>query len=77
MFSMLSPNHEPLPPPTPLDPPPVSSFDTDQIGVVRELHDGVMRVWLSGMRPTYRRAVKGRTGLVARSVPPTARHRAA
>jgi hypothetical protein len=76
MFSTLTPNHEPHHE-VPLDPPPVSSFDTDQSGVVRELQDGVIRVWLSSMRPTYRRAVKGRTGLTALSVLPTARHRAA
>lgn len=76
MFSTFTPNHEPHHD-VPLESPPVSSFDTDQSGAVRELHDGVIRVWLSSMRPSYRRAVKGRTGLGGLSIVPSGRHRAA
>jgi hypothetical protein len=77
MFSMLNPHLEPLPPSPPLEPPPISSCDTDQSGALRELHDGVIRLWLSSMRPSYRRAVKGRTGLGDLSLVPSGRHRAA
>lgn len=46
------------------EPPPVSSFLTDQGEKLRELNDGVIRVWLSSISPLYRRVVKGRTGLI-------------
>ncbi|UTT62446.1 hypothetical protein [Microcella humidisoli] len=43
------------------EPPPVAAFATDQYDVARDQFDGVMRQWLSSIRPTYRRAVRGRT----------------
>lgn len=61
-----------------VEPPPVSSFETHQSEAVRAQHDGVIRRWLSSMRPLYRHAVKGRTGLVSGAfVLPQSRHRAA
>jgi hypothetical protein len=61
-----------------IEPPPVSSCDTDQSDALRAQHDGVMTRWLSSMRPLYRRSVRGRTGLIAVAlVTPPPRHRAA
>lgn len=43
------------------EPPPVGAFGTKQSDSGRDDLDRVVRVWLSSIRPTYRRAVRGRS----------------
>lgn len=45
--------------------PPVAAFDTAQYGASCDDLDGVIRVWLSSIRPSYRRPVRGRSSLHA------------
>lgn len=50
---------------TPIDPmaepPPVGAFSTEQGESARDDLDRVVRIWLSSIRPNYRRAVRGRS----------------
>ncbi|MFN4000843.1 hypothetical protein [Microcella sp.] len=43
------------------EPPPVGAFSTEQSETARDDLDRVVRIWLSSIRPNYRRAVRGRS----------------
>lgn len=59
------------------DPAPVAAFETDQYDETRTGLDSVMRRWMSSIRRTYRRPIRGRsTLLIVGDLPGRGRHRA-
>ncbi len=59
-------------------PPSVPAMQGDQQGVLRDDQQDVLDLWLSSIRSTYRRSVRGRTSLMPfQSRSHAARHRAA
>jgi hypothetical protein len=59
------------------EPPPVPACETDEHDSSRNDLDGVMRQWLSSIRPSYRRQVSGRSTLQRKPPAPVrGRHRA-
>lgn len=51
------------------EPPPQSAVGGDQHDAQNDDLDGVLRLWLSSIRPTYRRSVRGRSTLRAVAAP--------
>jgi len=63
------------------EPPPVPAFDNGQYDASRDDLDSVIRIWLSSIRPNYRRSIRGRSSIddtqrSDRAVAARGRHRA-